>query len=116
MSESAQQSSSSKQPASTHETPKAEVKPSKEDRYRYSKMPERIVGVTIEGGKTRILIGTGSRYGIEPGMRGYHMLTKKEFVIDRVQETGCSALIDLPIEAVQKPSTIVFIHPKSQKS
>ena len=87
--------------ASTHQRRQPTAGPSEDDRFGEGPVavdqPGRILGVSIEDGRTRIMIGLGPKQGVHVGMEGYiqagdGMLA--DFQIDQVKERTCYAFVD----------------------
>jgi hypothetical protein len=77
----------------------------------------RIVGVSIEGGRTKIMIGRGARHGARWGMPGY-VIGKSgrsiaDFTVVEQHSTHCSAFVDLTIDQIQQSERKVMLNPTS---
>jgi hypothetical protein len=71
----------------------------------------RVVGVSIVGGRTKILLGVGSSHGARDGMKG-HLLDNgkpyEDFVVHKVSSLHCEAFVDTTLDDVQAHKSIML--------
>ena len=76
----------------------------------------RILGVSVKGGMTEIMIGLGSKQGVHVGMEGYIKHGDgmfADFQIAQVDERISRAMVDATPDAIQQNGTNVVVNPGS---
>lgn len=105
--------------ASRHQRREPTAGPSEDDRFGEGANARdaegRIIGVSIVGGRTQIMIGLGKNQGVGVGMEGYikaddGMLA--DFQIEQVKERTCYAMVDLTIDGIGDHHQVV-VNPSS---
>jgi hypothetical protein len=72
----------------------------------------RIIGVSIEGGKTKIMIGLGARHGATWGMKGRIAGARGEtFEISEVHPGHSTAIVEATIDMINQGSHEVILNP-----
>jgi hypothetical protein len=72
----------------------------------------RIIGVSIEGGKTKIMIGLGARHGAKWGMKGHIVGPRGEsFEITEVHPGHSTAIVEATVDMIQHGALEVILNP-----
>jgi hypothetical protein len=71
----------------------------------------RVIGVRIEGGRTKILLGRGQSHGARVGQKGTLFAGSREiadFEVDTAHPTYCEAFVDATPDMVHQASKVVL--------
>ena len=71
----------------------------------------RVVGVSVVGGKTKIMIGVGSNHGARAGMKGYlgeNGKAYEHFVVSATHSTYSEAFVDTTVDDVQHHTSVML--------
>jgi len=99
--------------ASDHQRRKATAGPSEDDRYGEGAKQDvhgRIIGLSIVGGRTQIMIGLGKDQGVHAGMEGYLQAgdgMAADFQIHESRDRVSLAMVDLIPDEVQQHLHVV---------